>query len=380
MLRLLIVDDEVYAVEGIKIAVDWKAIGVEELYTAFNVNQAKDMLLTRDISIMLCDIEMPEESGLDLLAWMRSMKMRTEVVFLTCHTDFSYAQRAIRLQGCDYLIKPVPATELRAAITAAVAKLEGSVAVPAPEPISVDGSGTDGRELEPSLVSGAWPCSIPDMSLWTVLLKSGAIERVRYEIKAFLARLPPRERLEPAFLERFLIDFQQALFAALRSKGVSAHLIVDNASAEKMYRNAAASPDNLSRWIDFSLDFVKEQRDEVDMSHTPFGRAADFIKRNLTDDLDCGKIAAHVSLNPDYLTRLFKKETGLSVSEYVIREKLRLAADLLVSTRLSIGDIADRIGYLNPAHFSSTFKKHYKCSPQDYRAKNSKAVIKTGCS
>lgn len=71
---------------------------------------------------MFCDIEMPQGSGLDLLAWVREYYPSTESVFLTCHADFHFAKQAIQLGSFDYLLKPVPIPELESVIVKVIAK------------------------------------------------------------------------------------------------------------------------------------------------------------------------------------------------------------------------------------------------------------------
>ena len=106
-MNLLIVDDERYIIDDIMASVDWESLHIDTVSTAMNVRQAKKVLEEEDIQIMLCDIEMPQASGLDLLAWMRQQKIDCETVFLTCHAEFQYAQEAIRLGVSEYLLKPI---------------------------------------------------------------------------------------------------------------------------------------------------------------------------------------------------------------------------------------------------------------------------------
>ncbi|PWV90998.1 two-component system response regulator YesN [Paenibacillus cellulosilyticus] len=120
MKQLLIVDDEPLAIRGIVNAVNWESIGITNVLTAVNAGQAKQLFGDHDIDIMLCDIEMPQESGIDLLAWVREHSPETASIFLTCHADFSFAQKAIQLGSLDYLLKPIPPQELEAVIRKAV--------------------------------------------------------------------------------------------------------------------------------------------------------------------------------------------------------------------------------------------------------------------
>ncbi len=136
-MNLLIVDDEYYSVELLKGILDWKEMGFREVYTAYSMLQAQDILRSSSVDIMLCDIEMPRGSGLDLLEWIRAQKFRIECIFLTCHAKFDYAQSAIKLDSVDYILKPVEEDHLRDAISRAIHRLnrvalveEGDVSSP----------------------------------------------------------------------------------------------------------------------------------------------------------------------------------------------------------------------------------------------------------
>ena len=73
---------------------------------AYNAFEAKQILLTQRVDIMLCDIEMPVENGLALFRWVQEQGLDTECIFLTAHADFYYAKEAVRLGGFDYILQP----------------------------------------------------------------------------------------------------------------------------------------------------------------------------------------------------------------------------------------------------------------------------------
>ena len=68
--------------------------------------------MLHDVDIMLCDIEMPGENGIELLRWVRQEHMDVECIFLTCHANFSYAQDAVKLDCMDYVLIPVRYEEI----------------------------------------------------------------------------------------------------------------------------------------------------------------------------------------------------------------------------------------------------------------------------
>lgn len=122
-MQLLIVDDEILLVESLKSDIQWDILGISAVFTAYNIRQAKEIYEMEHIDIMLCDIEMPQGSGLELLSWVKENYPKTESIFLTCHADFKFAQKAIQLGSFDYLLKPVPPVELEMIINKAIDKI-----------------------------------------------------------------------------------------------------------------------------------------------------------------------------------------------------------------------------------------------------------------
>lgn len=92
-MTVLVVDDQTNVVSGIISGVHWSDIGVSKVLPAYNAFEAKQVLSTEKIDIMLCDIEMPVESGLDLFRWVRKQGLDTECIFLTAHADFFLCKR-----------------------------------------------------------------------------------------------------------------------------------------------------------------------------------------------------------------------------------------------------------------------------------------------
>lgn len=114
MISVLIVDDDIATVEVIGDSLDWKKLGIDEVHTAYDVSNAKKVLASNSIDIVISDIEMPQASGLDLLKWIREQKYNCEFLLLTCHENFSYATDAIHYEAAAYLTKPfdLPIMEL----------------------------------------------------------------------------------------------------------------------------------------------------------------------------------------------------------------------------------------------------------------------------
>lgn len=94
------------------------------------------------------------------------------------------------------------------------------------------------------------------------------------------------------------------------------------------------------------------------------------IEYDLTADLTLKKFARMLNLNPSYLSALFKKETGMTLTDFVTKKRIEHAADLLSSTGLQIQTVAQQCGILDVNYFTKAFKKVYKVTPSEYRRKS----------
>ncbi|HEX2947654.1 MAG TPA: response regulator [Clostridia bacterium] len=91
------------------------------------------------------------------------------------------------------------------------------------------------------------------------------------------------------------------------------------------------------------------------------------------DDLSPASIAGKFYLNPSYLSRVFKQETGQTLTEYITKARMELAVRLLDQTDLKAYEIAERIGIQDPHYFSICFKKFTGMSVNDYRRLSGKS-------
>lgn len=91
--------------------------------------------------------------------------------------------------------------------------------------------------------------------------------------------------------------------------------------------------------------------------------AENIVHGNLQRD----ELAGMVHVSAGYLGRIFKKETGMALTDYIIKKRIALAKQLLTKTSLSITDVSARVGISYSSYFTKLFKDHIGVSPQEYR-------------
>ncbi len=98
--------------------------------------------------------------------------------------------------------------------------------------------------------------------------------------------------------------------------------------------------------------------------------AMDYIVRHLNKELNSEIVAKEIGINRSYLSRLFIKERGESISDYIRSEKIRAAANLVRYSDYSYSVIAEYLHFSSQSHFISCFKRKMGCTPAEYRKKN----------
>ena len=117
-MKLLIVDDNTYVVAGIRVQLDWQALGITEIFGVYSAKEAYQILEKEKIDFLLTDIEMPEEDGFQLIDWIRDRGMNIRIVLLTSFAEFKYAERAVSAHVYAYLLKPITDEKLLEVFTA----------------------------------------------------------------------------------------------------------------------------------------------------------------------------------------------------------------------------------------------------------------------
>jgi two-component system response regulator YesN len=533
LVRILVVDDEIYALKGITQGIDWSDLPIEAILEAEDVAQAMRLLEEHPIDLVISDIEMPGLNGLELLRWIRDHRPHTLTVFLTGHARFEYAQEALH-NGCyDYVLKPVDHDALKVIVKRAIAEIgmrreqqtfEETMEVNRRQwtnqlPILVERFWQEllagrvllspdrlNRQLEyydiplvaeskllPVLLSiEQWDVELDarDESIMEYAVRKAAAETIlvewpgvvlqdRNELNMVLlyqnegneadrAALLKRcgdyvracndyfhcrvscyvgetvsigelagslERLQQ--LERSNVSAPQSVLDALTSGQGTTNsmgivlpsfmdwgMLLDNGGYEELGRRIKETQKNwqaesASREVlelfqygilhmlyqaayrkGFSIYDVFTVNELTDAqspraSHQlmawaekmvlKMGRAIaerqreasaviakvqSYIQENLHLELTRDGIANSVYRNPAYLSRLFRKETGFSLSDYIAQLRIDRAKRYLIDTNDKVSNIAEGIGYVHFSYFAKLFKKMTGLSPQEYRKKH----------
>lgn len=113
-------------------------------------------------------------------------------------------------------------------------------------------------------------------------------------------------------------------------------------------------------------DIISTGKDLKDLSQ--YVRSSiEFIMDNYGDDIGVLQIAENTGISDGYLSKIFKKETGISVNNFLTDYRMNVAHDILKNSSYKIYEVANRVGYRDISYFSGVFKKKFGLLPSECR-------------
>lgn len=519
------IDDDIPTVEVLRDFMEWHQYGITQVMTAHNIHDAKLLFDTGVPDLIICDIEMPRGSGLDMIKWVRENEYDSSFIFFTCHESFDFASTAIAYKADSYLIKPIDRQKLETAVIKSMETLrqkrelgeysklghtwlknKGLVeksfwrdvltAIISPRLDLIQGE-IRKRDLPLSIedkylvllvsvskseIEGKWnvstfhyalsnlcseamfnqpnhyrviPYQTENLFYNAIVIDSAAAaeglkasgerliqlcwqylscvatcyiseemtmaglahakaelenldesniifrgsvhfqkDELKYDTKAgyaldierfnmlFLQKekvqivnllkkdletLAGQNKLDPKTLHSIREDFLQVVYALLARHNIQAHRLFAGDAAQQLFQKSESSVFDFMKWAHLITEKTIETIEETRQLEGVVERTKRFIQENYHRELGREEVAASVFLTPDYLAKVFKTETGLTIKEYLNEHRIRAAKQMLIETTVSIGFIAMETGFDNFSYFSTVFKKLTGETPNGYR-------------
>lgn len=168
----------------------------------------------------------------------------------------------------------------------------------------------------------------------------------------------------------FLCSLSLVLFGFLRNRDLYSYLTKENEELCKLLEGFPSNIDS-KRKIDYLLERICHYQSQLreDGRSNIITSINRYINENISGDLSLVTIAKSVFLNPSYLSRFYKEQTGKNISDYINQLKVEKAKYYLSETDLFIQDIATNLGFNSASYFTLFFRKNVNYSPQEYREK-----------
>lgn len=378
-IKVLIADDEPLVRQGLKAIVDWSKYDMEVVADAANGETAWEEFRKHHPDLVISDIAMPVMDGMELLKKIKEASPETKVLFVSCHSDFKYAQEGIRHGVSGYLLKTsFNEKEIDAYLSRLQAEIKQATAPLRPE-ASLDVS----PELKEQLIgwlSGDGENEV--QSWWRRLEKKHPF--LRFPLTVVHLAGSSAERLADHMPER-LIRGSRLLRFQLGEQGVI--LLV----ARELYpecgdwlRKLQLPDEELVTNVRDGLRSAEEKLETIRMlllQHRykcDYGlsvadcpnnivEAVAFMLAHLHEPISAADVADHVGLSRSYFSLHFKRSVGVSFLDFIDKRRLEQAQTLLASSEWRLQDIAEHVGIPDSKYFSKWFRKETGLTPTEYR-------------
>lgn len=212
---------------------------------------------------------------------------------------------------------------------------------------------------------------------WEEMLLSGKGERIIQELQAYFEenKFCHGNTVEnTVLLKKLHQGFASALYYVMTVQHMDYGNLFDENYSLQDFMNSYDTYEHLIQAVKYVVEHLEKAETEKDTfsEDSQINQMVTYVRNNLDKKITYKDMAEVVHLNEDYLSRLFKKKTGYTLKEYINRERIRLAKELLSETRMSVSVIALKTGFENFSHFSQVFRKTEGVSPSEYRSRNTK--------
>lgn len=330
MLKMIIVDDEKIIRETIHSLIDWNSLGIDVAAVCKDGIEAFDCILDEYPDIVMTDIKMPGLSGLDLIEKVRAAQLNTEFIILSGYGEFEFARTAMRYGVKHYLLKPSNETEITQVIMSCVETCKSKSA-----------SRVD------SLLTQLFFTDTPPEKLLQ---------------RKFFTELSGEQDVDLAKTQmiRLVMEASKKEYYPLSKLQTTDSLMAVNVCVTM--NDLIPSAEQIMTSI-FSVEPQHKYTDCVE-------KVIKYIGEHLSDsNLSLKWISEnYLFMNPDYVSKMFVKQTGSKFSAYVTELRIQEAKKLLLEhSEESPYAVAEMVGFgNNPQYFRQIFKKYTRLSPKDY--------------
>lgn len=397
MYKVILADDEQRIRRGLRRVVTWSDYDMEVICEASDGEMALKLVKEHQPDIILLDICMPFLTGLELVeALSEEMKENMLIVIVSGYDDFQYIQKALRLKVFDFLLKPLSKAVLIETLMKAKRELKTRRLNNKEKTMKDHMVLAQEKELRekffqdmalnkvkgPKLkeLLGFFKLAMRD-DYRIVIMKVNEKVLLKSEIKGwdhglllFSADNIAREIMEPYTLVGAFKDHHNQLVYILSGRDQQQQDLKENLThaMEKhlhhpilYYEKAFDIIEDFSMVYREGIKAMKEERGQIPVVHL----ATQYIEKNYHSDLSLEKLATKYKISTTYLSRLIKKETGLSFMDYVTHVRIRKAMELMKDPSLKLYEVAEGVGYHSQHYFSTAFKKVIGVSPLEHRKK-----------
>lgn len=352
----IIIDDESWTRDVLRYLGKWEELGIEIIAEASDGAFGLELAMNLEPDIILSDVRMPNMDGLALLRILRQRGCRSKLLYVSGYDDFEYVRSAMQLRASDYLLKPIKPEELNRQLAVCVSELNG--------------------EREPGRAKGLNPQIILHKPWFEEYV--GLKQRIAEALRGNNLKLLDGQmsRLEQLIIARegeellsdiaiyIYFDFHTILHRFIADSGYSLRDFFDAKTGTYVF-GGLFSFSEMMRVIAAGFHRALERSEQLRKEQNRLDIAAvrRYVQASYAENITLEQTADRFYVSKEYLSKLFKAETGMGFQGYLTALRMDKARQLLLTGNTLIREIVEITGYREPGHFYKVFKKYYGITP-----------------
>jgi len=338
--KLMLVDDEPWALTGMEEIIDWEAEGFTVVCRCSSGSEALRQAGLLHPDAVITDIRMPDISGIELIRRLKETPYPPFCVIVSAYSDFEVARQAIRLATVHYLLKPLSVSDVKEAAAMLRAKLEASRR---PQYVEQPVMQIDGEHP-------VFP-TVPDKpSGYYLLLTHQSAPMVQKRDAARYWQPFHIGAMNGVVTDHIPDQLPAEIGVSMPMKNLE--------NAVHMIRTATASLEGGFRYAAVPAS-AKTQLAAADVQL--------YLAEHMQDDITLAKLANHFYLTETYLCDIFKRQTDETILSFLRKIRMFRAKILLADSKLTLREISIRCGYSDYSYFGRHFKAEVGVTPDLYR-------------
>ncbi|MBB6675610.1 response regulator [Cohnella nanjingensis] len=206
---------------------------------------------------------------------------------------------------------------------------------------------------------------------WLSAMRKGEAETVKTAAEALIGQIRG-QRVDREQLRQWLFDgfsLVVVLAGERRADGEAATGGVDWHARVERALQRMEPPERLLAMVmdEYAKLSPKKAGCDVRGYRKEIQQAIDYIHAHYAEEITLPGLAAELGFSPNYLSNLFRGETGMRLTEYVTRHRMDVAKHLLQDTRLKVYEVAERVGYPDASYFCKVFKEVAGLTVSEFR-------------
>ncbi len=344
-MNILIVDDEVLAIQYVTSLLDWELHGYQICAVAHSVAEAKQVLAEQDVNVVIFDVFMPEENGVSLSSFIGAHYPNIGMIALSSYDNYDYVREILKNGAHDYILKHrVSGKNLLSALTALERSIIQNPVIPQPMyQLSLSGESENGTMM-PQLA-----LKLDQQKMLLLAIERGDMEGMQQDLQNLYEENSMCSNTSRLMVTKEIMDFL-AMYASKHSLPFPYETIIK----EVVNTLEMDDTEQLVTCIISQFKGLLESKAHSSLSAT-VQHTLHYIEHFYNRNISLEKCAKSIGVNASYLSRIVHQETGITFSKHLSLHRIKIAK-IKILQGISLKQIASECGFKNYNYFFKVFK------------------------